>query len=190
VKHAGTGPIDLAIIIAKNSDNQDVAFVGPVSSYYEFTSDNFLRLTDDEWKESYLLQSARPNWTNIYLADNSGKVKSEGLKLLTDVKKDDVNSIIPQSFITAQNYPNPFNPSTVISFTVPLNSERANTKLTIYSIQGEVIKELVNENLNPGSYLIRWNGDNKFGNNVSSGVYFYEVRNGTNKFVGKMNLMK
>ncbi|MCB0752240.1 MAG: DUF3160 domain-containing protein, partial [Ignavibacteriae bacterium] len=108
VKHAGTGPIDLAIIIAKNSDNQDVAFVGPVSSYYEFTSDNFLRLTDDEWKESYLLQSARPNWTNIYLADNSGKVKSEGLKLLTDVKKDDVNSIIPQSFITAQNYPNPF----------------------------------------------------------------------------------
>ncbi|MCB9248139.1 MAG: T9SS type A sorting domain-containing protein [Ignavibacteriales bacterium] len=97
---------------------------------------------------------------------------------------------MPKSFITAQNYPNPFNPSTVISFTVPLNSERANTKLTIYNIQGEVIKELVNENLSPGSYLIRWNGDNKFGNNVSSGVYFYEVRNGTNKFVGKMNLMK
>ncbi|MCB0746991.1 MAG: DUF3160 domain-containing protein, partial [Ignavibacteriae bacterium] len=190
VKHAGTGPIDLAIIIAKNSANQDVAFIGPVSSYFEFTSNDFLRLTDDEWKNSYLLQSVRPNWTNIYLADNSGKVKSEGLKLLTDVKKDDVNSQIPKSFITAQNYPNPFNPSTVISFTVPLNSERANTKLTIYNIQGEVIKELFNENLSPGSYLIRWNGDNKFGNNVSSGVYFYEVRNGTNKFVGKMNLMK
>jgi len=84
VKHAGTGPIDLAIIITKTSDNKEVAFVGPVSSYYEYTTTNFLRLTDDEWKDTYLIQNgSRPNWTNIYLANNNGNSKEAGLQLKT-----------------------------------------------------------------------------------------------------------
>lgn len=191
VKHAGTGPIDLAIIIAKNSDNQDVAFVGPVSSYYEYTSTNFYRLTDDEWKETYLFANgARPDWTNIYLTNNEGKAKGEGLQLLTSVESPKEKSYIPEKYIVAQNYPNPFNPSTVIQFTIPKKFSGSKTKLTIYNIQGEVVNELLNKNLQSGTYLTRWNGKNKFGNIVTSGVYFYEVKVGSDKFVGKMNLMK
>jgi len=191
VKHAGTGPVDIAVIIAKNSDNQDVAFIGPVSSYYEYTSTNFFRLTDDEWKENYLFQyGTRPNWTNIYLADNNGSMKPEGLKLLTNIDEPNHNIVIPDNYITAQNYPNPFNPSTVIQFTIPQSLNNQKTKLTVYNIQGEVVKELLNEQLPSGTYLTKWNGDNKSGNKVSSGIYFYEVRSGANKFVGKMNLMK
>jgi len=190
IKHAGTGPIDLAVIIAKTPDNNDVAFVGPVSSYYEYTSTNFYRLTDDEWKESYLVQKgARPNWVNIYLADYEGKTKGEGLQLLTNIV-DDQNPVIPKTYLTAQNYPNPFNPSTVIRFTIPQNLSNSKTQLTIYNIQGEVVKELLNEQLPSGTYLTKWNGDNKFGNSVSSGIYFYEVKVGKEKFVGKMNLLK
>jgi hypothetical protein len=191
VKHAGTGPIDLAIIIDKNSENQDVAFVGPVSSYYEYTSTNFYRLTDDEWKESYLIQhGARPDWTNIYLADYNGSLKPEGLQLLTNIDEQNNNVKIPNNYITAQNYPNPFNPSTVIQFTIPQSLTNTKTELTIYNIQGEVVKELLNEQLPSGTYLTKWYGDNKFGNKVSSGVYFYKVKSGTSKFVGKMNLLK
>ncbi len=191
VKHAGTGPIDLAIIVVKNSDNKDVAFVGPVSSYYEYTTTNFLRLNDDEWKDTYLLQNgSRPSWTNIYLTNNNGAAKGEGLQLLTSIEKPNNKETIPESHIIAQNYPNPFNPSTVIKFTIPQKLSNSKTRLTIYNIQGEVIKELLNELLPSGTYLSRWNGENKLGNKVSSGIYFYEVKSGSNKFVGKMNLMK
>ena len=90
VKHAGTGPIDLAIIIAPDANGKEIAYVGPVSSYYEYTSTNFYRLTDDEWKESYLNSDGmRPDWTNIYLANNKGSKKEIGLKLLTSVQNDD-----------------------------------------------------------------------------------------------------
>lgn len=191
VKHAGTGLIDMAIILTKTSDNKEVTFVGPVSSYYEYTTTNFQRLTDEKWKDEYLVSNgSRPNWTNIYLADYNGTLKPEGLQLLTNIDKPNNNIDIPKNYIIAQNYPNPFNPSTVIQFTIPQSLNNQKTKLTVYNIQGEVVKELLNEQLPSGTYLTKWNGENKSGNNVSSGVYFYEVKSGTNKFVGKMNLMK
>ena len=191
VKHAGTGPIDLAIIIAETAENGSVAFVGPVSSYYEYTTTNFQRLNDDEWKETYLESSGtRPNWTNIYLANNEGNAKVVGQQLLTSVEQINNNSTIPESHIIAQNYPNPFNPSTLIQFTIPQNMSNSKTQLRVYNVQGEVINELINKQLPSGTYLTRWYGENKFGNKVTSGIYFYEIRVGQNKFVGKMNLMK
>ncbi len=191
VKHAGTGPIDLAILIAKIPGNKETVFVGPVASYYEYTSSNFLRLTDEEWKESYLLnEGARPNWVNIYLANKEGNNKGEGLQLLTSVLNSNSEPVMPNNFITAQNYPNPFNPSTVIQFTVPQNLTNERTQLIVYNIQGEVIKKLLDDKLTSGTYLTRWNGENQFGNKVSSGIYFYKVRIGKNIFVGKMNLLK
>lgn len=191
VKHAGTGPVNLAIIIAKNPDNNDVAFIGPVSSYYEYTSTNFYRLTDSEWKDNYLFQhGSKPNWVNNYLSDLNGESLGEGISLLTDIKEGQSDSQIPNKYILAQNYPNPFNPSTIIQFTIPLNLNNLRTKLTIYNIQGEIVDILVDEILPSGTYLSRWNGNNNLGNKVSSGVYFYEVKTGTEKFVGKMNLLK
>ncbi|MCB9207009.1 MAG: DUF3160 domain-containing protein, partial [Ignavibacteriales bacterium] len=191
VKHAGTGPIDLAVIVAKNSANEYISYVGPVASYYEYTSTNFYRLTDDEWKENYLVkESSRPNWVNIYLANNDGNIKGEGLHLLTDIENPNNEFIIPKEIIIAQNYPNPFNPSTVIRFTIPQNLSNSPTKLTIYNIQGEVVKELLNEKLQAGTYLTKWNGDNQFGKMVSSGIYFYKIKVGEHTVVGKMNLVK
>ncbi|MDX1701939.1 MAG: DUF3160 domain-containing protein, partial [Melioribacteraceae bacterium] len=191
VKHAGTGPIDLAIIIAKNSDNQDVAYVGPVSSYYEYTTTNFKRLTDNEWKETHLTQNGtRPNWTNIYLANINGLSKGEGIQLLTTADNTTTNPTIPNKEIIAQNYPNPFNPSTIIQFTVPQSLTNKKIELKIYNIQGELVTELLNEELTAGTYLTRWNGENKFGMVVSSGIYFYEIKSVGSKFVGKMNLIR
>jgi hypothetical protein len=191
VKHAGTGPIDLAIIIAKNSENQKIAFVGPVSSYYEYTTTNFQRLTDDEWKETHLIENGtRPNWINIYLASKNGKSRGGGLQLLTGIDEPGNDPIIPKNHIIAQNYPNPFNPSTIIQFTIPQSLSMNKTQLMVYNIQGEVVLQLLDKNLPAGTYLTKWDGKNKFGNNASSGVYFYEIKSGASRFVGKMNLMK
>jgi len=75
VSHAGTGPVDLAVVTATLPDANSVAFVGPVMSYYEYTTTDFQRLTDEEWENTYLPQATRPDWTNSYLADSSGQSK-------------------------------------------------------------------------------------------------------------------
>ncbi len=73
VLHAGTGPVDLAIITAKAPDAQTAAFVGPVMSYYEYTTSDFQRLTDEEWETTYILQATRPVWTSSFLANEAGE---------------------------------------------------------------------------------------------------------------------
>ena len=190
VKHAGTGPVDLAIVVAKLPGGQSVAFTGPVMSFHEITTTNFQRLTDEEWKQTYLNRSTRPDWVNVYLADSTGNSRGEGLMLLTGINDELNKEKIPADYIIAQNYPNPFNPGTTISFTVPENLDGRKTSLTVYDINGRVVKKLIDRILPSGSYLTRWNGTNEFGKKVSSGIYFYKVQIGIQKFIGKMNLIK
>lgn len=73
VLHGGTGPVELAIITARAPQAETAAFVGPVMTYYEYTTGNFQRLTDQEWEETYLSQATRPAWTDRYLANEAGE---------------------------------------------------------------------------------------------------------------------
>ena len=73
VLHAGTGPIDLGIITVAVPGSEAEAFMGPMMSYYEYTTTNFQRLTDEEWETSYLLLATRPTWTSSYLVNESGE---------------------------------------------------------------------------------------------------------------------
>lgn len=86
---------------------------------------------------------------------------------------DQQTASIPSDFMLMQNYPNPFNPSTKIEFSLPVAS---NVKLTIYNILGEVVNVLANQQMNAGHHSITWNSDNKIGEKVVSGVYFYELK--------------
>ena len=85
--------------------------------------------------------------------------------------------IIPLSFSLHQNYPNPFNPITKIQFDIPSKGQRLafDTKLIIYDISGREITTLINEQLQPGSYSVDWDGTG-----YASGVYFYSLI--TNEF--------
>jgi len=73
ISHAGTGPVDLAVITAKMPNFNTVAFVGPVMSYYEYMTTDFQRLTDEEWETTYLSQARRPEWTLSFLASESSE---------------------------------------------------------------------------------------------------------------------
>ncbi len=76
------------------------------------------------------------------------------------------------SFYLAQNYPNPFNPETNIGFRI---SDVGIVQLKIYDISGRLLKTLVNESMNAGDYTSVWDGKNRFGQEVSSGIYFYQL---------------
>ena len=83
------------------------------------------------------------------------------------------DKLIPMEFILSQNYPNPFNPSTSIEFSVPVNS---NVRLTIYNLLGQEVTTIVNEEISAGNYIVIWNGTDKNGFQVSSGVYLYKMK--------------
>ncbi|MFH1194739.1 MAG: DUF3160 domain-containing protein [bacterium] len=189
VAHAGTGPVDMAIVAA-NYYGRYIAFTGPVMSYDEYTTTNFLRLTDEEWKETYQAMSLRPDFVNLYLADKEGESRGVGTNLLTDIDDDYNGGLIPQTHLIAANYPNPFNAGTIINYTIPHGIEDYNTQLIIYDIQGQSIKKLVDKELTPGNYLTRWDATNEFNSPVASGIYFYVLKVGAERFTGKMNLMK
>lgn len=72
-----------------------------------------------------------------------------------------------KEFLLYQNYPNPFNPVTRIRFDIP---RAGNVMLKVFDITGKEIERLLNEFKNPGSYELSWNGQN-----LSSGVYFYQL---------------
>lgn len=69
VSHAGTGQVDLAIVTATLADGSTVGFAGPTMSYYEYTTTDFQRLTDEQWETTYLSRATRPAWTSSFLAN-------------------------------------------------------------------------------------------------------------------------
>ncbi len=176
VKHVGTGKVNLGVFIAPLPDKQLTAFIGPVSSYYDYTSSNFVRLTDQEWRDSALSSALRPSWVNAYLADNSGASRGPGAGLITGINGNDDQKNIPDSYLTVKAYPNPFNPSTILSVNIPEKYTNTLVQLSIYDIQGRLIKRIINKNLSSGNYLYRWDGKNDKGVSVSSGVYITNLR--------------
>lgn len=75
-----------------------------------------------------------------------------------------------------QNHPNPFNPSTTIEFSVPA---QARATLKIYDVAGRLVRTLVDEVKAPGRrYSVVWDGRDRSGREVSSGLYFYRLETG------------
>ena len=85
------------------------------------------------------------------------------------------------------NYPNPFNPETTIKFKV---KQTGKVDLAVYNMQGQLVRQLVNDNMSSGHHTIVWNGRDDEGMQASSGTYFYRMSvNGFND-VKKMQLLK
>ena len=89
---------------------------------------------------------------------------------------------LPTEFLLSQNYPNPFNPSTTIYYQIP---QLEFVTLKVYDILGREIVTLVNEEKPSGEYEVEFNG-----NNLPSGVYFYQLKAGSLIETKKMVLLK
>ena len=81
-----------------------------------------------------------------------------------------------------QNYPNPFNPVTLITFSL---FESSPVTLNIYDTTGHLVSTLIDENLGEGEYSEVWNGQN-----MHSGLYFYQLTAGNITETRKMILLK
>jgi len=93
----------------------------------------------------------------------------------------------PDNIFLKQNYPNPFNSETIIKFKLFKSS---NIIVNIYNTKGQIIKSLLNKNLNSGEYNIKWKGKDDKNQDVSSGLYFYQIQTENIQRTGKMLLIK
>jgi len=71
-------------------------------------------------------------------------------------------------YTLSQNFPNPFNAETVIQYRLAKNSR---VMLKVYNMSGQVVRRLVDSELDAGRWSTVWDGKDDLGQEVSSGVY-------------------
>lgn len=167
-----------AVIIYDMKNDQNLFEFDSPENYTEFT--NLIDIDGDGELEiiiSGLSYNQMPPIAKTY-------IYSTGVNL-TNLEKPS-NSLY-QNFKLAQNYPNPFNPTTTIKYTVPTRNK---ISIKIYDINGQMIRELINEEKSSGEYSVVWDGQNNFGSKVASGTYFYQIQTGDFSQAKKMILLK
>ena len=100
-----------------------------------------------------------------------------------------LRSLIPEETALLANYPNPFNPETWIPYQL---AKSAQVTLTIYDINGQLIRRLAVGHQAAGMYQSRsraayWDGRNQLGESVASGLYFYTLT--ADNFTGTRRMM-
>jgi hypothetical protein len=189
VKHIGTGPINLATIITNNNDGVPSAYIGPVMSYYEYTSLNFDRLTDERWKDFWLGQSSekfsvlRPPFVDLYMADTAGNSRNLApVSLPVGVEERQEPNNDTRFDFTA--FPNPFETNVFINFSLNSPSVESNVTIEIYDILGNLISQQFSGRLQNGNYALNWAETDSRGSTVPSGYYICKFTiNGLTKTV-------
>ena len=107
------------------------------------------------------------------LEDDGSLAFKQGIKNLENL----LASLIPEETALLANYPNPFNPETWIPYQL---AESAEVTLTIYDMNGEIVRRLAVGYQVAGMYQSRsraayWDGRNQLGEPVASGLYFYTL---------------
>ncbi|RMF56083.1 T9SS C-terminal target domain-containing protein [Candidatus Woesearchaeota archaeon] len=90
-------------------------------------------------------------------------------------------------FSVGQNYPNPFNPTTSINYTL---QREGRVRIDVFDVAGRRIDTLVDGIMKAGQHIIEWDGKDKEGRDVASGIYFYRVEFDGRPITKKMVLIK
>jgi len=146
-------------------ESDGVSIIDSITFYQQRTDTSYGRYPDatGSW---YFMETPTPGSSNI----------------ITNVEEE----IIPSGY-SLNIYPNPFNPTTTIQYQIP---EMSNVELKIYDILGTEIWNLYESEKSAGTYKLKWNGVNNFGQKISSGIYILQISAGNYTKSFKMMLMK
>ena len=138
---------------------------------------------------SHFTASQLQGWlTEARASGNTSHTYQRGIAVLEQL----LALVAPKATALLANYPNPFNPETWIPYQL---SKPADVSLTIYDIQGRVVRALDLGHQRAGIYHNRsraayWDGRNAVGEPVASGVYFYTLTAGDFSATRKMLIRK
>jgi len=120
------------------------------------------------------------NDTKGFAVGDSGTILFTSNGGVTGIDEDE--SSVPNKFQLFQNYPNPFNPSTVVSWQLAVGGF---ITLKVYDVLGNEVATLVSEFKSSGNYEIPF-----YAGNLSSGVYFYQLRQNNSLLTKKMIVLR
>ena len=129
-------------------------------------------------------------YATVIRLKTDGSVQYRGLVLesLTlmkgsTVQLDIIDSAIPLSFELNQNFPNPFNAKTSFTFSIPIDGY---IDFTIYDLQGRAVSNVKETSFfQRGSHTISYQA-----NHLTSGIYFYSIKNDKHTQFRKMIVLK
>ncbi len=167
---------DRALIAASaTGNNESVAYMGLVSVLYQWHLDD--PVDDVERVRNDVVYSYQGN-RNPFIDH------PEWVAVLTAVS---APPSVPARITLHQNFPNPFNPSTTIVFEI---DRPRHVALAVYSLTGRKVATLVDAEIAAGRHEVSWDGRDRFGNELSSGAYFYRLIQGDRAVTKKILLLK
>jgi len=190
VLHAGTGRVNNAVITAPTPEGGTRSYIGPVFSYYEFLSNDFKRLTNEEWRGMDGKPAYRPEFTNLYLADKDGNSPNGEKVSLNSVPSSVEKNLQTENPRNLRCYPNPFSGNTTIQFTLNKNELQNIIELFISDIKGNVIRNLIKDYPIGSNYSIVWDGTDDNHNKLPIGNYIYTLKSGNNVISGKVTIIR
>jgi titin len=193
--NAGIQPPVINSVSAISGDSIEVIGTAIPNSTIEFFSDPI-----DEGKfyeGNYVISGPSSNFVwrgtvrdsmiTATVTDTNGNTSEFSLPSITGVISEDILSDLPTNFQIEQNYPNPFNPTTIIRYDLP---KTVKVSLNIYNILGQEVHTLVNEKQPAGEKSVVWDGRDRLGREVSSGIYIYKIQAGNYVKCRKMVLIR
>jgi len=112
----------------------------------------------------------------------------QGFKIVYDLLSGvETEPVVAGGYTLSSNIPNPFTKSTEISYFAP---KAGTMKLEVYSMDGQLVKTLVNGNVEVGPHTVVWNGNDENGKGVASGTYVYRLSAGQTVLSQTMQLVK
>ena len=126
--------------------------------------------------------------TQVKAADDRSPDFRRAIRVLENL----LRTVLPETTVLLANYPNPFNPETWIPYQLANASQ---VQITIYDTKGAIVRTLDLGHQAAGYYTHRnraayWDGRNGLGENVASGVYFYQLQAGSVSNLRKMVILK
>ena len=182
--------LDGYLVIARNLQTDAIMMGNVRDGYFAVATADLSRQSIVEVGDSF----------EISVTDTTGEIASE--KFSFTVTPDTlINAVLsvtldgvgtPKQTVLLQNYPNPFNPETWIPYHL---SEAAVVRLSIYDTTGQRIRTLSLGFQAAGFYQSRsraayWDGRNDLGEQVSSGVYFYQLSTPSEHQIKRMVIVK
>ncbi len=175
---------DIELSWIDESDNESGFVIerkdGDSSSTNIFSIIDSVAANDTSYIDSTVQDSMK--YTYRIYAYNSDTTSSFSNHVTTDIITSIKNSNIIKDYFLYQNYPNPFNPVTNIEYQIPKSGL---VTINIYNVIGQKVRTLISKYQNNGRYTLKFNAEN-----LSSGIYFYQLKANQFTDVKKLILMK
>lgn len=172
----GTG-VDNVIVMLTNNLNQVIGFARTDASG-SYTINNVP-------SDIYTVTATKPGLTTV--TQSLSLIGDENLDIIVGAPTANDDNFIPVTTTRISNYPNPFNPNTTISFDI---SKDASVSVKVFNVKGQVIKNLLNNNVKAGNHTLSWDGTDDNGKHVSTGIYLVRLQGQGFQNSHKMTLMK